>query len=149
MLRAIELESFVKTTGGRGLHVVVPITPRLDWSECLAFARAFALALVRRQPATFTEQFAKIGRSDKILVDYLRNNRTNTSVAAYSTRAKPDAPVSTPIAWTELSAAKPPGRFTMMTVLRRLSALRADPWPGYAKARQRIARGATAALAQL
>src|SRR6185436_3479899 len=66
ILRAIELESFVKTTGGRGLHVVVPIAPRLDWSECLAFARAFALAMVRRQPAMFTEQFAKVGRADKI-----------------------------------------------------------------------------------
>src|SRR4051794_18980265 len=148
-LKAIELESFVKTTGGRGLHVVVPIAPRADWSECLEFARAFALALVRRQPELFTEQFAKVGRSDKILVDYLRNNRTNTSVAAYSTRAKPDAPVSTPLSWTELSAAKPPAGFTMATVLRRLSTRRADPWKGYAGARQRISRSATRALAEV
>ena len=148
-LKAINLESFVKTTGGRGLHVVVPIAPRADWSECLEFARAFALALVRRQPDLFTEQFAKVGRSDKILVDYLRNNRTNTSVAAYSTRAKPDAPVSTPLSWTELSPAKPPGGFTMTTVLRRLAARRADPWRGYAATRQRLSRSATRALAEV
>src|SRR4051812_18029339 len=108
LLRAIDLESFVKTTGGRGLHVVIPVVPAADWSECLAFARAFALALVRRQPAQFTERFAKSGRDDKILVDYLRNNRTNTSVAAYSTRARPDATVSTPLAWSELSPSTPP-----------------------------------------
>jgi bifunctional non-homologous end joining protein LigD len=149
MLRAIELESFVKTTGGRGLHVVVPIAPRADWSECLAFARAFAEAMVRRQPALYTEQFAKAGREDKILVDYLRNNRTNTSVAAYSTRAKADAPVSTPLSWTELSASKLPGRFTMTAVVKRLSTLRADPWKAYARTHQRIARGATRALEQL
>jgi bifunctional non-homologous end joining protein LigD len=149
MLRALDLESFVKTTGGRGLHVVVPIAPRADWSECLAFARALAQAMVRRQPELYTEQFAKAGREHKILVDYLRNNRTNTSVAAYSTRAKPDAPVSTPVAWTELSASKLPGRFTMTTVVKRLSTLRADPWKDYEGTRQRLARGATRALERL
>ena len=146
LLRAVDLESFVKTTGGRGLHVVVPIAPKADWSECLEFARALAQALVRRQPDRFTEQFAKAGRDDKILVDYLRNNRTNTSVAAYSTRAKSDAPVSTPIAWAELSAAKPPGRFTIATVLRRLATLRVDPWRDYWRTRQRFPRAALRAL---
>jgi bifunctional non-homologous end joining protein LigD len=149
VLRAIGLECFVKTTGGRGLHVVVPLTPRADWSECLAFARAFAEALVRRQPALFTELFAKAGRDDKILVDYLRNNRTNTSIAAYSTRAKPDAPVSTPLAWTELSPARTPERFTMDTVRRRLAARRTDPWRGYWRTRQQISRDAVGALARL
>ena len=102
-----------------------------------------------RQPARFTEQFAKAGREDKILVDYLRNNRTNTSVAAYSTRARIDAPVSTPVAWPELAATKLPGRFTMATVLRRLETQRADPWRDYSRTRQRLAASATAALAQL
>jgi len=149
VLRAIGLESFVKTTGGRGVHVVVPLTPRADWSECLAFARGFAEALVRRQPDLFTERFAKAGRDDKILVDYLRNNRTNTSIAAYSTRAKPDAPVSTPLAWTELSPARPPERFTMATVRRRLAGRRTDPWRGYWTTRQQIGRDAVGALARL
>jgi bifunctional non-homologous end joining protein LigD len=146
MLETIELQSFVKTTGGRGLHVVVPLDPKADWNECLEFARAFAQSLVRREPHAFTERFAKAGRDDKILVDYLRNNRTNTSIAAYSTRAKPDAPVSTPLAWTELSAARSPERFTMTTVPRRLEKLRADPWREYNAVKQRIPRGATSAL---
>jgi bifunctional non-homologous end joining protein LigD len=149
LLRVLELHSFVKTTGGRGLHLVVPLEPRLDWSECLAFARALAQSLVRQQPALFTERFAKAGREGKILVDYLRNNRTNTSIAAYSTRAAPDAPVSTPLAWAELSAARPPDRFTIETVPGRLRALRADPWREYHSCAQQIPRGAAAALERL
>jgi len=145
----LELECFAKTTGGRGLHVVVPLTPRADWSECLAFAREFAMSLVRVQPETFTERFAKQGREGKILVDYLRNNRTNTSVAAYSTRARAGAPISVPIAWSELTAARTPARFTISTVPGRLAKLRSDPWKDYAKTRQTIPRGAVRALAAM
>jgi bifunctional non-homologous end joining protein LigD len=149
VLRAVDLESFVKTTGGRGLHVVVPVEPRADWTECLEFARSFAEMLVRREPELFTERFAKAGRQDKILIDYLRNNRTNTSVAAYSTRAKPDAPVSTPLAWTELTASRPPARFTMDVVRRRLATLRADPWRDYWRSPRPISAAATRALRAL
>ena len=149
LLEVLELVSFVKTTGGRGLHVVVPITPRADWAECLDFARAFAQALVRRQPALFTERFAKAGREDKILVDYLRNNRTNTSIAAFSTRAKPDAPISVPLAWTELSAGRTPDRFTIATVPGRLAKLKADPWKDYWRCRQRLPQRAVRALESL
>jgi len=143
---ALDLASFVKTTGGRGLHVVAPIVPRDDWSECLAFARAFALALVRRQPEIFTERFSKAGRDDKILLDYLRNNRTNTSIAAYSTRARPDAPVSVPVTWNELARLASPERFTMATVPARLTRLRQDPWKTYQSIRQRLPRHAVRAL---
>jgi bifunctional non-homologous end joining protein LigD len=149
LLGVLDLESFVKTTGGRGLHVVVPIVPSADWAACLDFARAFALSLVRRQPDMFTEQFSKAGRHDKILVDYLRNNRTNTSIAAYSTRAKPDAPVSVPLTWMELSPARRPDRFTIATVPSRLARLRADPWKDYWRAKQRIPRSAVAALERM
>ncbi|HMD34225.1 MAG TPA: non-homologous end-joining DNA ligase [Vicinamibacterales bacterium] len=149
LLEQMDLASFVKTTGGRGLHVVVPLAPRADWSACLSFARALANALVRARPSMFTDQFARAGRADRILVDYLRNNRTNTSVAAYSTRARPDAPVSTPIAWTELSADRPPGRFTIATVPQRLKRLRTDPWSAYWTNRQPLPRGAAAALERL
>ncbi len=145
LLRVLDLESFVKTTGGRGLHVVVPLTPKADWSECLAFARAFAQALVRRSPNQFTEQFAKTGRSRKILIDYLRNNRTNTSIAAYSTRARPAAPISTPITWNELSDALSPERFTLTTIVKRLRK-RADPWKDYWTTRQKLSATATRAL---
>ena len=149
MLAAVDLESFVKTTGGRGLHVVVPIAPRADWAECLVFARALALAVVRRRPARFTERFAKIGREDKILIDYLRNNRTNTSIAAFSTRAKPDGPVSVPLAWTELSPKRTPDRFTIATVAERLAKLKTDPWKEYWQSRQTPPRQAIRALESL
>lgn len=130
-LRSVRLESWVKTTGGAGLHVGVPLLPERDWSEVLAFARAFAQALERGAPRHFTTAFAKQGREKKILLDYLRNNRTNTSVAAFSPRARPHAPVSVPIAWEELSPRLRPERFTLATVPRRLARLRADPWRGY------------------
>lgn len=146
LLGVLDLASFVKTTGGRGIHVIVPLTPHADWTECLDFARAFAHALVRRQPGLFTERFAKAGRDNKILVDYLRNNRTNTSVAAFSPRARPEAPVSVPLAWSELSAAKTPDRFTIATVPGRLTRLKRDPWQEYWTTRQRIPRGAVRAL---
>jgi bifunctional non-homologous end joining protein LigD len=149
MLSALDLESFVKTTGGRGLHVVVPIVPQADWSECLEFARAIALTLVRERPAVFTEQFAKTGRAGKILVDYLRNNRTNTSVAAFSTRARPDGTVSVPLAWTELSAARPPSRWTIATVPQRLQRMRGDPWQDYWTVKQRLPRAAVRAVERM
>src|SRR5215470_17863084 len=149
LFEGLDLASFVKTTGGRGLHVVVPLTPRADWSECLEFARECALALVRAHPQTFTERFAKLGRERKILVDYLRNNRTNTSIAAYSARARPAAPVSVPISWNELSPARMPDRFTVKTLPARLARLRDDPWKAYARTRQMIPRGAMRALAAI
>jgi bifunctional non-homologous end joining protein LigD len=146
LLEALGLDSFVKTTGGRGLHVVVPLAPRADWTECLAFARAIATAMVRRQPERFTDRFAKLGREDKILIDYLRNNRTNTSIAAYSPRARPEATVSVPVAWSELTSSRLPARFTVSAVLARLNRLQADPWKGYGTRRQTIPKGAVAAL---
>jgi bifunctional non-homologous end joining protein LigD len=134
-LAALGLASFVKTTGGAGLHVVAPIVPT-PWPECLAVARALAAALARHDPGRLTTAFAKAGRERKILVDYLRNNRTNTSVAAYSTRARPGAPVSVPVAWDELSSRRRPERHTVRSVPRRLRALRADPWAGWDAARR-------------
>jgi bifunctional non-homologous end joining protein LigD len=136
-LASIGLAAFVKTTGGVGLHVVAPVVPA-PWQECLAFARALADALARHDGRRFTTSFAKRGRERKILVDYLRNNRTNTSVAAFSTRARPGAPVSVPLAWDELSPRLDPGRFTAASVPRRLRTLAADPWEGYDAARARI-----------
>jgi bifunctional non-homologous end joining protein LigD len=149
LLQALDLDCFVKTTGGRGVHIVAPLTPRANWSECLAFARAFAETLVRQHSMTFTARFAKRGRQDRILVDYLRNNRTNTSVAPFSTRAKPDAPVSVPLAWNELSSSRPPRRSTIHTVPARLARLRRDPWQNYWSTRQTIPRHAVAALDRL
>jgi bifunctional non-homologous end joining protein LigD len=131
VLGGLGLESFVKTTGGRGLHVVTPLVPERNWRECLAFSRALAAAIARRNPRDFTVAYAKAGRERKILLDYLRNNRTNTSVAAFSVRAREGAPISVPISWDELSPGLRPDRFTMRTVPRRLQRLRVDPWERY------------------
>jgi len=146
MLAVLPLESFVKTTGGRGLHIVIPLVPHASWTTCLEFARALAMALVRQRPDVFTEQFAKHTRDRKILVDYLRNNRTNTSIAAFSTRARPDGTVSVPLSWRELSTVRQPSQFTIATVPARLRKLRRDPWEAYWSTRQRLPRGAEAAL---
>jgi bifunctional non-homologous end joining protein LigD len=134
----LKLESFVKTTGGRGLHVVVPLTPHADWKQCLDFSRALSERFEQAQPELYTTAFAKAGRSRKILIDYLRNNRTNTSIAAYSTRAREGAPVSTPLTWEELRVSLDPRSFTVLTVPKRLGRLKSDPWAGYWKCRQRL-----------
>jgi bifunctional non-homologous end joining protein LigD len=137
-LAAVKLESFVKTTGGRGLHVVVPLTPHADWKQCLEFSRALSEQFEQAQPELYTTAFAKAGRSRKILIDYLRNNRTNTSIAAYSTRAREGAPVSVPLTWEELRVSTDPNSFTVVTVPNRLAKLRTDPWAGYWKCRQKL-----------
>ena len=144
-LSALRLESWVKTTGGRGLHVVVPLRPEREWSECLAFSRSLCEA-VARQDRRFTTAYARKGREKLILLDYLRNNRTNTSVAAFSPRAREPAPVSVPIAWDELTPRLDPARFTVRTVPRRLARQRRDPWEEYFRSRQRLTDAALAAV---
>ena len=145
-LAAVGLRSFVKTTGGRGLHVVVPLAPERDWSECLAFSRALAEAVERQHRRRFTTQYAKVGRERKILLDYLRNNRTNTSIAAFSPRARDGAPVSLPIAWDELTPRLDPARFTIESVQTRLGD---DPWKEYWRLRQKLTATAVRAVASL
>jgi bifunctional non-homologous end joining protein LigD len=137
-VEALDLECFLKTTGGRGLHVVVPLLPHAGWSQCLEFSRALSERLERADPDIYTTQFAKAGRERKILIDYLRNNRTNTSIAAYSTRARAGAPVSVPIRWDELKDSVKPGAFTVQTVPARLKRLTADPWADYWRSRQKL-----------
>lgn len=122
------LECWVKTTGGVGLHVVAPIRP-IHWKECLAFVRKVSSLLSAADPKTFTTSIAKVQRTGKIYLDYLRNNRGNTSVAAYSTRARPNATVSLPLDWDELGAKRE--SFDIDSVRRRLKRRRADPWTGY------------------
>ncbi|MFL5408846.1 MAG: DNA ligase D [Myxococcales bacterium] len=148
-LSALRLESWVKTTGGRGLHVVVPLKPERDWSECLAFSRALCEAIARQDPRRYTTTYARAGRERLILLDYLRNNRTNTSVAAFSPRAREPAPVSVPVAWDELGARLDPASFTVQTVPRRLARLRKDPWADYFRSRQRLTEAALKAVRSL
>ena len=137
-LAALQLESYVKTTGGRGLHVVVPLAPHADWAQCLEFSRALSERFEAAQPDLYTTAFAKAGRARKILIDYLRNNRTNTSIAAYSTRARAGAPVSVPLTWDELRTSVRPESFTVLTVPKRLEKLKGDPWNTYSKSRQKL-----------
>ena len=128
----------MKTTGGKGLHVVTPIRPDRSWAECLDFARQVTEALVGETPAAFTATMAKSARRGKIFIDYFRNQRGATSVAAYSTRARPGASVSMPVTWDELDAVPGPGHFTIANVPRRLARLRADPCAGYVALRQAL-----------
>jgi bifunctional non-homologous end joining protein LigD len=148
-LAALDLEAYVKTTGGRGLHVVVPLVPHADWAECLAFARALSERLEQANPGEYTTAFARDGRENKILIDYLRNNRTNTSVSGFSTRARDGAPVSVPITWNELKPSLQPPTFTAVTVPARLARRQADPWTGYWTSRQRLTAGRIRAIQRM
>ncbi len=149
MLKTVGLESFPKTTGGKGLHVVVPLVPRADWRECLEFSRALSEAIERHDATLYTTTFAKAGRERKILIDYMRNNRTNTSVAAFSTRARPGGPVSMTLKWDEVTPALDPAAWTIATAERRLASLRRDPWQDYWKCRQRLPAKAVDAFTRM
>lgn len=144
VLQTLGLRSWVKTTGGRGLHVVVPVKLGRDVAECLEFSRAVSEAMVRTNPRVYTTAFAKLGRERKILIDFMRNNRTNTSIAAFSPRARPGAPVSLPVDWDDLEMT--PERWTLATVPKRLKRLRTDPWADYWTSAQRISKAAFAAI---
>jgi len=137
-LSDVGLTSFVKTTGGKGLHVTVPLDRRRDWPEVKDFSYRLAQGLVADYPQAYTASFSKQARVGRIYIDYLRNRRGATAVAPYSTRARPGAPVATPIAWDELTPAIPPNTFTVHNIAERLSALRADPWAEIAKVRQSL-----------
>jgi bifunctional non-homologous end joining protein LigD len=137
-LRELGLESFVKTTGGKGLHVVVPVQARRGWDELKEFSRAIAEEFVRAAPQWFVATMTKSKRPGKIFLDFFRNTRGATSVAPYSTRSRPGAPVSTPVSWEELPLVKSGKEFTLATVPARLQGLRADPWKGFFQLRQSI-----------
>ncbi|WP_437679222.1 non-homologous end-joining DNA ligase [Sorangium sp. So ce131] len=137
-LEELDLESFVKTTGGKGFHVVVPLAPSSGWDECLAFTKALSGELARREPEAYTIAVSKAQRKGKIFIDYLRNTRGATSVAAYSTRARSGAPVSAPLSWDELGPELRSDHFTIRNLPQRLASQKADPWARYGKVRQKI-----------
>ncbi|HEY8553162.1 MAG TPA: DNA ligase D [Burkholderiales bacterium] len=126
-LCTLGLAAFVRTTGGKGLHVVTPLARRHDWSEVKAFAKALAEDMARRDPTRYTVQ-ARAERSGRIYLDWLRNARGATAIASYSTRARTGAPVATPLAWDELASDREPQSFNVRTVPARLQALARDPW---------------------
>ena len=132
----LKLESFVKTTGGKGLHVVAPLVPSMIWSEATSLCKGVAVSMAADSPDRYVARMAKVARKGKIFVDYLRNARGATAVAAYSTRARPGAAVSTPLDWSELSEAVRADHFRVGNIDRRLGHLRRDPWEGFFEARQ-------------
>src|SRR3546814_12115811 len=107
------LASFVKTSGGKGLHVVAPLKPRAGWDEVKPFAKSIADAMAADAPERFVATVAKSKRKGRILIDYLRNGRGSTAVAPYSTRARPGAAVSMPLALDELGPKIGPAHFTV------------------------------------
>ena len=115
-LKTLGLVSFLKTTGGKGLHVVVPFARGQSWSEAKQFSRAFSEAMARDAPDRFTINNRKDVRTGRIFIDYLRNDETASAVAAYAVRARPGAPVSLPIDWKELSSLKGGGAFSINDV---------------------------------
>jgi bifunctional non-homologous end joining protein LigD len=132
------LESFVKTTGNKGLHVVAPIARGIAWDELKAFSKAVAQAMEHDEPALYTANLAKTHRKGKIFVDYLRNGRGATFIAPYSPRALSGAPVAMPIGWEELAHGVDPAAFTTATVPRRLATLAEDPWKAMTEVKQAI-----------
>ena len=141
LLEELGLICFLKTTGGKGLHIVTPIQRTLDWNEVKRFAKLVADHLVATIPQRFTANMAKRARKGKIFIDYLRNARGATAIAAYSTRAKPGAPVSMPITWDELSKDLPSDYFTVMNAPDRLKRLTRDPWHAYERSARRVTAG--------
>jgi bifunctional non-homologous end joining protein LigD len=130
-LEAEGLAAFVKTSGGKGLHIVSPIRPEADWTTVKDFTHRIAEAMARDDPDHYVATITKSKRPGKILVDYLRNGRGNTAVAPYSTRARKGAAVSMPLAWDELSEAVGPAYFTVMNAPARISSLGKNPWEDF------------------
>lgn len=132
------LTSFVKTTGGKGLHVVVPLERRQSWEELKASSKKLAQGMAGDYPQSYTANSSKAVRSGRIYIDWVRNGRGATAVAAYSTRARPGAPVSTPIAWEELTPTLRSDSFTVRNLAERLAGLSADPWGEMGDVRQAL-----------
>jgi bifunctional non-homologous end joining protein LigD len=136
-LRRLGLESFLKTSGGKGLHIVVPFDGA-DWTTTKEFTKQIAVAMSADSPTKYLAKMTKSARNGRIFIDYLRNGRGATAVAAYSPRARPGAPVSVPIDWRELTASMTPDRFTVLNLRNRLNRLRHDPWAEIGRIRQKL-----------
>jgi bifunctional non-homologous end joining protein LigD len=136
-LSALKLKTFLKTSGGKGLHVVLPIKPT-PWDEAKAFTKAIAESMEAEEPDRYVSTAAKAKRNKRIFVDYLRNSREATAVAPYSTRARKGAPVSAPIEWSELNSVKAGDQYTVQNLMQRLSRQRKDPWATIGRVKQSL-----------
>jgi len=140
MLEKQGLASFVRTTGGKGLHVVLPIKPVATWDTVKHFARGLADSLVKAYPDEFIAVASKTRRGGLIFLDYLRNTRGATGVASYSLRARPGAPVAVPLRWDELGKLKSGAHFDIHSLPKRLARLRKDPWDGFGQLKQDLSQ---------
>jgi bifunctional non-homologous end joining protein LigD len=136
-LAGLKLESFVKLSGGKGLHVVLPIDGA-DWESAKSFAQALALAMAADEPDRYLAKITKSLRKGKIFIDYLRNSLEQTSVAAYSTRAREGAPVAAPVSWAELGRTAAADQYTVLDLMKRLRRLKQDPWQDIGRVRQKL-----------
>jgi bifunctional non-homologous end joining protein LigD len=136
-LEGIKLKTLVKTSGGKGLHVVLPIRPT-PWEEAKTFCRTVAEAMAADAPDRYVASATKSKRNERIFIDYLRNSREATAVAPYSTRARPGAPVSVPVDWSELGTLKGADQFTVLNLPARLKRLGKDPWASIGKLKQAL-----------
>lgn len=143
-LAALGLTSFAMATGGKGFHVIAPLTRRAAWPEVKAFAKAFAARLAKEAPDRYVANMAKAERKGRIFVDYLRNERGSTAIAPYSTRARARAPVATPLAWDEVPTLTAANGVNVATMPER--AQRGDPWPGYFDVKQSITKAMSKAV---
>ncbi len=143
-LAAMKLESFVKTSGGKGLHVVLPLKPSAGWDEAKDFCRHVAESMERDAPQRYTATVAKKERKGKIYVDYLRNGRGATAIAPYSSRARAIPGVATPLAWEELASLNAADAYTLDNIENRMAHLRADPWAEMSKIKQTLPKAKVA-----
>jgi bifunctional non-homologous end joining protein LigD len=142
MLDLLELESFLKTSGGKGLHVVVPIKPEWDWDRAKGFSQEVVVHMSRTIPQLFVAKSGASNRVGRIFIDYLRNSFQASTIAAFSARARPGLGVSVPLKWSELEGLERADQWTIANLHERLAKLRADPWKGYDKAKQSLAKAA-------
>src|SRR3990167_2924408 len=140
VLDELNLQAFLKTSGGKGMHIVVPLARRADWDTVKAFAKAIAQFMTKQLPERFTATSGPKNRVGKIFIDYMRNARGASTVAAYSVRARPGLPVSVPISRDELDQVRSAQQWTVANLRQRLEQLARDPWHGYAN-QQRLNRG--------
>jgi bifunctional non-homologous end joining protein LigD len=134
MLASLKLPTFLKTTGGKGFHLTIPIEPNIDWDSAKAFCKTIAVALTE-QSDWFVANMRKDLRGGKIYVDFNRNGHFATAVAPYSTRGRSGAPVSMPITWDELGKLKSAAQFTVKNAAAHLAKRRKDPWADFEKSR--------------
>ena len=139
-LAELDLTAFLRTTGGKGLHLVVPIERRTNWDDAKAFARAVCRTFAAREPKRLTTNMAKHKRRGKIFLDYLRNGRGATAIASYSPRAHATPTIAVPIRWDELADLNSPDHYDIQRALQRLQNLTADPWRELGEASKQITK---------